>query len=100
MENRVDIVAKVSSRGFPLITQDNKGKKMLTAEDYMKWYDLYLIQEDGSVEKVQWNEHFAEGWRDHCILPESFKSMAAMLGADYDAKTWKAVKDMYRASIA
>lgn len=89
----------VSERGIPLITQETLGKRMLTAEDYIKWYDLYLIKEDGTVEVVGWNEHFDEGWRDHCIVPESFKAMAEMLNATYDERTWKAVCDMYEESI-
>lgn len=38
----------VSERGIALITQTNE-TRMLTAEDYMKWYNLYIIETDGTV---------------------------------------------------
>lgn len=84
-----------------LITQDNNGKRMVTAEDYLKWYDFYLILEDGTVEVVEWkgNDALQDGWRDHCIVPEKFKEMAEYLGAVYDEETWKAVCDMYEENM-
>ena len=85
----------VSKRGNALITQDSKGKRMLTVEDYMKWYEFYMIDEENKVTEVEWNEHFDEGWRDHCIVPESFHNMAKMLGADYDKETWKEINNRY-----
>ncbi|WP_227493032.1 hypothetical protein [Bacillus paranthracis] len=84
----------VSNRGIQLVTQTHE-KRMLTVEDYCKWYDLFLIEPDGTVQTVEWNQHFDRGWRDHCIVPQSFKDMAKELGAAYDEDTWKKVCAMY-----
>lgn len=86
----------VSERNIPLITQVTNGKRMLTAEDYEKWYSFYLINEDGKVEDVYENEHFVDGWRDHCIVPDSFKKMAESLNVEYDYITWQAVLTRYK----
>lgn len=94
-ESYVKVKEAVSNRGIRLITQPN-GKRMLTAEDYMKWYDLFLIEPDGTVKTVGWNKWFDEGWHDHCIVPHCFKEMAKMLDADFDEATWKAVCSMYK----
>ncbi|WP_255294050.1 hypothetical protein [Bacillus toyonensis] len=88
----------VSKRGIPLLTQTNE-RRMLTAEDYGKWYELYVIETDGTVKEVEWNDHYSKGWRDHCIVPESFKEMADFLNASYDDKTWKKVCYMYEENL-
>ena len=85
----------VSERGIALITQTNE-TRMLTAEDYMKWYNLYIIETDGTVKGVEDdNEILFEGWYDHCVRPDTFKKLAESLNASYAEKTWKAVIDMY-----
>lgn len=84
----------VSNRGIQLITQTHE-KRMLTVEDYGKWYDLFIIEPDGTVQTVEWNQHFDEGWRDRCVVPKSFKNMTDELGATYDEATWKKVCEMY-----
>ncbi len=87
----------VSNRDIPLITQQVSDVPMLTAENYPKWYDLYLLLPDGTVETVSWdNETLCDGWRDHCIIPEYFVKLAEELGARYDEKTFEAVKEHYQ----
>ncbi|PGT90159.1 hypothetical protein COD17_10340 [Bacillus thuringiensis] len=69
---------------------------MLTAENYDKWYDLYVIETDGTVKVVDdLNEILFDGWRDHCIEPSYFKKLAESLNASYDEETWQAVCKMY-----
>lgn len=91
----------VSNRNIKLITQAHD-RRYLTAEDYQKWYTLYIINIDGSVEKLNWeiNEKVTNllicgGWCDHCINPLVFIEIANILGLSYDENTLNAVLDMW-----
>lgn len=81
-----------SKRNLPLITQYPVGR-MLTAEDYLKWYELYVVDaETQTVQAVSFDEtHLLDGWRDHCIVPASFHALAQALGCTYDSATMAAV---------
>lgn len=41
----------VSNRGIQLVTQTHD-KRMLTVEDYCKWYDLFLIEPAGQFKQL------------------------------------------------
>jgi hypothetical protein len=85
----------MSERGIPLITQ-KPNLPMLTAEDYMKWYNIYKVNPDGSVESIPWNnEILRDGWRDHCITPDAFHRLAKSLGLGYDHKTMATVCERF-----
>ena len=59
MENKTNVIEngeniiRFSERGIPLIYMYGADKELpiLTAELYCKWYTLYLINPDGSIEK-------------------------------------------------
>ncbi|MFV1457664.1 hypothetical protein [Bacillus mycoides] len=68
---------------------------MLTVEDYCKWYDVFIIELDGTVTAVADIDTDIDGWIDHYMIPEYFKELAERLGAAYDDNTWKAVCGLY-----
>ena len=91
-----------SNRGLNLVDQDCS-VKTLTVEDYCKWYDLHLIDTDGTVtntEALPYNETvdavFNDNWLDHCITPKGFIEVAKVLGAKVSKKGYAAVISMYR----
>ncbi|PJZ17753.1 hypothetical protein CEW46_32635 [Bacillus cereus] len=72
---------------------------MLTVEDYCKWYDLFIIDND-KVYPVSWdNDILLDYWRDHCIVPEGFRLLAQDLGCTYDEATWNAVVKMHQENM-
>jgi len=91
-----------SKRDIPLITQEVEDKPMLTVENYLKWYDLYVISTDGVVTPVRQLENdeveqeLYSGWLDHCIRPKSFHKIAEILGARYDYATWESVERRFQ----
>jgi hypothetical protein len=73
-ENRV----YMSERGHPLVYHGSPGKvPILTVENYLKWYSLYLVNPDGSVEPVDFPE---DGYCDHVPYPAAVEEMAADRG--------------------
>lgn len=91
-----------SDRDIPLITQDVGSKPMLTVENYIKWYELYVITPDGEVKDVyetsseEIRNLIIDGWRDHCIDPQIFHKVATKLGATYDIATFESVCRRYQ----
>jgi hypothetical protein len=86
---------KVSDRGIELVTQ-RAYTSMLTVENYLKWYDLFVLHPNGKVETVSWeNETLRDGWRDHCIEPRAFHLLTKELGLSYDNETMAAVIKMF-----
>ena len=84
-----------SERGIKLVTQEPKCL-MLTVEDYMKWYNLYIINEKGEVtvvdsENKKVYEILSDNWFDHCITPIGFIAIAKELGAKVDKQSYKEV---------
>lgn len=90
-----------SERDLPLVTQEVDNKPMITVENYFKWYDLYLIHTDGTVQtvNVDTNKEVADimryYWRDHYIEPNGFKKIAEKLGAVYDTASFESVCRRY-----
>jgi hypothetical protein len=66
-----------SPRGIPLVAQAPGRIGVLTVENYLKWYTLYLIQPDGSVEPVPFPE---EGHTDHVPHPDAVAALAEEKG--------------------
>jgi len=47
-----------SNRNLPLIYYGEPSEKpVITVENYLKWYDLYLVLPTGSVERISFGEH-------------------------------------------
>lgn len=83
-----------SERGIRLITQ-KASCSMLTVEDYLKWYDVYITNEQGEVTGVvrrniddKASEIYFENWFDHCITPIGFLELAQELKAKVDQQSY------------
>lgn len=91
----------VSDRGIELVTQKHD-KKYLTVEESSKWYNLYIINTDGCVSKLDWgckssvlDMLYNGSWCDHCINPLAFVKITEILNLSYDEDTLNAVLDMW-----
>jgi hypothetical protein len=76
-----------SERNEPLITQPvftSLEQGMLTGERYMKWYRLYKVNLDLTVEGVV---YCGDEWFNHCISPRAFDKFAKELDLEYDDET-------------
>lgn len=65
-----------SDRQLPLVyhhAMRPTDKPVLTVENYLKWYCLYLVRPDGSVEAVDFPE---DGYCDHVPFPAAVLRMA------------------------
>jgi hypothetical protein len=86
-----------SNRGMRLfLNQDwvHYGGPIVTVEDYIKWYDVYVIQPDGSI--VVASEAYSEIWDsmerrmkksffgDHCWHPGGIELFAELIGGVVD----------------
>jgi hypothetical protein len=72
-----------SNRGIELVYQGRQGslaRKILTVESYIKWYEIFTVAPDGTVEplprKIAWRYEDIQGdyggvpWSDHIPTPE------------------------------
>lgn len=89
-----------SWRWIPLITQRDD-IRMLTVEDWNKWYDYYVIDEGEvysllcSYESSDLNDLYEEHLFNHCMSPKGFLLAAQRLDARVDRKTYSAVVNMF-----
>lgn len=89
-----EIRTYLSKRGFPLLfVQPPLDVPVLTAENYDKWYELYLVQPDGSVTQVDStavldvaDKHPDARWVDHLYHPRLLYRLAKHLGAELDER--------------
>jgi hypothetical protein len=64
-----------SDRGFPLVFTGvlrQGSSSVLTVENYLKWYSLYLVEPDGSVRVIEFPDEFC----DHVPYPASVQKLA------------------------
>jgi len=92
-----------SDRGFLLCCESVVGdsRPILTVEDYIKWYDMYVIYPDTEVvEKLRSNKDRATAFLsvesefiarydesaiyDHCFNPKFYVLLAHRLNMEYD----------------
>lgn len=74
----------LSDRNIPLVYQfnENISEPVLTVENYTKWYDLYLVNRDRSINKVEYDalHEFAprneSPYQDHVPNPKAVKCYA------------------------
>lgn len=99
-----------SERDIALITQEVEEKSVLTVENYVKWYTLYIIYPNGEVEEIdnllkenkdnplleKVSDILNDGWYDHCIKPDTFKKIAEVLHLTYDTATIETVERRYQ----
>ena len=65
-----------SDRGIPLVFNrvlDSTGTPVLTVENYLKWYTLYLINPDASVVSICFPDN---GYCDHVPYPSAVEILA------------------------
>lgn len=75
-----------SDRGIPLVYHSIVGKTrdytVLTIENYLKWYSLYLVKPDNTVEPCSWEnldrlvEPGESPWCDHVPNPVAVANLA------------------------
>lgn len=67
-----------SPRDHRLIAKETLDKPVLTCESYTKWYNLYLLNPDGSITEINGldlDEHYdGHAWIDHIYNPEAVKA--------------------------
>lgn len=95
-----------SERGFPLITQyiedDENVRGMLTVENYVKWYRMYIIRPDGTVEgrvNTACDHGEDKSWIDHAVIPYAFHETARNLGLVYDDITFAMVCERFVSDV-
>lgn len=82
----------VSRRGLPLLFQGTPSEgSVLTAENYCKWYGLYLVHSSGVIEDVGFpadeDAPDESAYCDHVPNPRAVVRMAERLGAYLDENT-------------
>lgn len=100
-----DDIKYFSDNGIPLITQhidllfcDGERKPVLTVENYDKWYKVYIIHPDDTIEGIFNDKELDESmdsWYDHCILPNYFHELAKRKGCVYDSMTFAMVCERF-----
>jgi len=88
-----------SERGIPLVLQDIPIKPTITVENYLKWYTLYVVFPDGSVEHLCFprfdnKEDEIEGevgFMDHVPNPKAVWKMSERLGYDIDMQSFEMI---------
>ena len=82
-----------SDRDLPLIYQDTqRNTPIITVENYCKWYTLYVVNPDDTVEHLCFPGHDNPndepegemGFRDHVPNPKAVCKMAKRLNYDVD----------------
>lgn len=82
----------ITERGNPLIPTkpSSNGKALVCLENYGKWYDVFLLNSDGSVESVPTSLVtqissilFRPTHVDHCYHPELLVAIATYLKAEW-----------------
>ena len=79
-----------SEHGIPLVyEQVGHTTEILTVENYIKWYSIYLIRTNGVVHRVDesnFNQSFeGTAWNDHAPTPAYCEWLAGQLGAKWDS---------------
>lgn len=92
-----------SPRGHRLICVQPPGKRpILTVENYVKWYEMYLIQTDGSVKKVPIAELIAytrydeAAYCDHVPNPTAVYRMCETRGWQLDEVSIETIMGRWR----
>lgn len=85
----------LAPNGLPLICQNpNPETDIVTAVNCVKWYQLFLLKKDGTVEAINpgdieaaMNLHPKSIYVDHDMHPKLLQSVAYILGAEVDIIT-------------
>jgi hypothetical protein len=82
----------VSDRGLPLVLHGIAGVSTLTVENYLKWYCLYLVHSDGSVEPVQFPRESPD---PHVPYPAAVEALAEENGWEICAESMEMIIGRY-----
>lgn len=86
-------IVHTSDRGIPLVLLGTPTRNTLTVENYVKWYDLFIVNSSGVVSKVPREAYdkvqvvgndLITVWSDHAINPVAFQALAEYLGVEVD----------------
>jgi hypothetical protein len=78
-------VTYLSDRSIPLVFNGEMHEShpaVVTVENYLKWYSLFLVKPDGSVEKIAYDGSIQ--WADHVPNPSDIETYAEKNGYDID----------------
>ncbi len=68
-----------SPRGLPLVYMGPPAlRPVLTVENYPKWYEIFMVMPDGSVQTFD-NSNLVIDWADHVPVPNSCMTVASLL---------------------
>lgn len=94
-----------SDRGIPLLLNyEPTNQPIVTVENYMKWYSLYLVQPDGTVSKLSFDEAAERSMReaaysDHCFNPIYAVKAATNAGAYVQEEALEMIVGRWRLEI-
>lgn len=94
----------LSKRGFPLIWSMHEPPidHAITAEFYLKWYELYIVHPDGRVEELQYESleaHTPPGestYRDHTPNPRAVHNFAEANNWSIDLIFWEVLRGRWK----
>lgn len=96
------MIRYVSPRDLPLVFQDEPGDRpILTVENYVKWYTLYVVHPDGRVREADMTEEdgFRSAWRDHVPHPAACHAYARLKGWEWDENSLDMVYGRYAREV-
>lgn len=92
-----------SHRDIPLVmTEPNSQGPLLTVENYVKWYDIYIVFPDGRIQKVPYElfwEGKGTGWHDHVPNPKACQMVAEKLNAEWDECSFEMIVGRYMMEV-
>ena len=88
-----------SERGIPLMLQESPHRPTLTAEDYQKWYSLYLVEPGGKSRPYLQSEDYdvvvdefeGSAWGDHIVNPDFVRFLAKRKGLEIDSRSYEVI---------
>jgi len=99
--NMGEFTTYLSERGIPLVFIEKLGHAhpgILTVENYLKWYSLYIVKGDGSVTKVEYDGTINMG--DHVVNPSDLEAYAERHGYDICGQSMDMIVGRYVTVIA
>src|SRR5690606_15381227 len=93
----------LSDRNIPLVFHGwPPNKPTITVENYCKWYNLFIVNPDGSVGKVPVYDHSKyEGttWYDHVPHPGWVKFLEREYGYEVDDESFEMMIGRYHLEV-
>jgi hypothetical protein len=97
IKHLIDKEVILSERNIPLVYQFNESfsEPVLTVENYCKWYNLYIVNPDKSVNKVDFDalHNFTpkkeSSYRDHVPNPKAVKCYADKYSYHLDEQSYE-----------